>query len=220
MNASPSEWIAGQLRPVRERRRYTQAELAAAVTQIGHPMHQTQVAKIERGERRATIDDVFALAAALDVSPLALILPRSNEGVRIGHVAVRGDDAWSWVLAQVPLTRYVVAGTTWENPSYRAEDLAGRTLTDKEADDRIEFFRSEVSDQQRRIRSTPGAAHLERLTTQYLLERARSSPDRIRQRELLGQLAAEVQRQAELLDMDDRKATMVGTATLDEGGQR
>ncbi|MCF7802687.1 MAG: helix-turn-helix domain-containing protein [Candidatus Marinimicrobia bacterium] len=36
-------------------------------------LHRTFIGMLERGERRATIDTLFALASALDVSPHALI---------------------------------------------------------------------------------------------------------------------------------------------------
>lgn len=72
---APSEVVADQLGYIRQRKGWTQEQLAEAVSAIGVKMDRTVVAKIETRKRNVTIDDLFALAAALEVSPVALLLP-------------------------------------------------------------------------------------------------------------------------------------------------
>jgi transcriptional regulator with XRE-family HTH domain len=60
--------VASQVRALRERRGWSQADLA------GHAgMLQQTVARLEKGKRRVTVDDLFSLAAALDVAPVELL---------------------------------------------------------------------------------------------------------------------------------------------------
>jgi transcriptional regulator with XRE-family HTH domain len=50
-----------------------QRELAARVTALGRPMSNTMLSRIELAKRRCDIDDLVAIAAALQVSPAALL---------------------------------------------------------------------------------------------------------------------------------------------------
>jgi transcriptional regulator with XRE-family HTH domain len=70
------------------------------------------VSEIENGQRRIDVDDLIALATALDVSPVALLMPRDElaEDDR-GVVYVRDPEepldaemVWSWLTAQAPLS--------------------------------------------------------------------------------------------------------------------
>jgi transcriptional regulator with XRE-family HTH domain len=62
----------------------TRRQLAARLAEIGVAMDRTTITKIEQGRKKAVpVDDVFAIAYALDVSPAFLLLPYAKE-----HVAV------------------------------------------------------------------------------------------------------------------------------------
>ncbi|WP_327660888.1 MULTISPECIES: helix-turn-helix domain-containing protein [unclassified Streptomyces] len=52
---------------------YSQRLLATRVTAQGRPMTFTTLSRIERTVRRCDIDDLVAIAAALGVSPCALL---------------------------------------------------------------------------------------------------------------------------------------------------
>lgn len=78
------------------------------------------IQRIESGERRVDADDLVALAAALDVSPITLLMPAVNtDGSEVqesDRLPVTGYaepiDArliWSWLKAEQPLA----AGMTW-----------------------------------------------------------------------------------------------------------
>ncbi|QHC26251.1 helix-turn-helix domain-containing protein [Streptomyces sp. GS7] len=57
----------------RTMRGIAQRQLAARATELGRPMTVTTISRIERRRRRCDVDDLVAIAAALGVSPLALL---------------------------------------------------------------------------------------------------------------------------------------------------
>src|SRR5262249_10823753 len=84
---TPSQVFARRVRKIRAARGWNQRDLAKRLELLGYPLDAVTIAKIERagreeGEvksrhkpRRVTIDELFAFAAALGVSPIALLLP-------------------------------------------------------------------------------------------------------------------------------------------------
>ncbi|MCZ0986442.1 helix-turn-helix domain-containing protein [Streptomyces diastatochromogenes] len=58
---------------LRTERGLAQRELAAHVTALGRPMSNTMLSRIERAQRRRDVDDLVALAQALDVPLLTLL---------------------------------------------------------------------------------------------------------------------------------------------------
>lgn len=90
-------------------RRLSYAELSRKLADMGREIPPLGLRRIESGERKVDVDDVVALALALDVSPLALLLP-----VEASSLVAQGDqyDAmriWDWArghraLAGDPLT--------------------------------------------------------------------------------------------------------------------
>ena len=92
--------VARRVKEIRGERRLTTDDLAKHVTELGQPMRSTTVTKIERGQRRVDVDDLVALAIALNVSPLALLLPVDTNAEVVTQLtaerfAARGD-AWRW----------------------------------------------------------------------------------------------------------------------------
>lgn len=96
---TPSQVIGTQVRALRRKRDWSQTMLAERLAELGLPgWRQSKITRIERGQlARLPIEDVFELAAALDVSPLYLLAPASlwNEArtkpldIRIGPRIVR-----------------------------------------------------------------------------------------------------------------------------------
>lgn len=65
------------------------------------------LSKIETGARGVDVDDLVAIAAALDVSPLALLLPSQVspfELVHVGGTALEARVLWEWAIGQSPIT--------------------------------------------------------------------------------------------------------------------
>jgi transcriptional regulator with XRE-family HTH domain len=71
--------VAENAHKIRTQRRLTLADVADRMTALGRPLTLNGVSKIERGNRGVDLDDVVALARALDVPPVVLILPLGAE---------------------------------------------------------------------------------------------------------------------------------------------
>ncbi|QIB42803.1 helix-turn-helix domain-containing protein [Streptomyces aureoverticillatus] len=65
--------VASAIESTRTARGYSQRQLASRVTALGRPMTFTAVSRIERRVRRCDIDDLVAIAMALDVAPHTLL---------------------------------------------------------------------------------------------------------------------------------------------------
>ncbi|MEV5869954.1 helix-turn-helix domain-containing protein [Streptomyces sp. SID4934] len=64
--------VARTIENLRIERGLGQRQLAARCTALGRPMSNTMLSRIELAKRRCDIDDLVAIAAALQVSPAAL----------------------------------------------------------------------------------------------------------------------------------------------------
>lgn len=67
------ERTARAIERARTTRGLAQRQLAARATTFGRPMTVTMLSRIERRRRRCDVDDLVAIAAALDVCPLDLL---------------------------------------------------------------------------------------------------------------------------------------------------
>jgi len=84
MVVAPNAVFRRRMQQVREQHPMTRRQLAARLAEIGFAMDRTTITKTEQGRRKTVpLDDVFAIAYALDVSPAFLLLPYAKE-----HVAV------------------------------------------------------------------------------------------------------------------------------------
>ncbi len=108
-----SKRVAENVLKWRKARQMQQKELSAALARLGRPMLPTVISKIERGDRRVDVDDLVSLAAALDVSPSALLFPTTGDaGDALSlteDLEVTAGAAWEWADGQKPLTRSDVA---------------------------------------------------------------------------------------------------------------
>jgi transcriptional regulator with XRE-family HTH domain len=95
---------AANLKQIRQERGVSYAELARRLRSLLHPILDTGVMKIEKGERRVDVDDLVALALALGVTPNRLILPDVDlPGISIEYMltpAVAGNPIALWQWAQ------------------------------------------------------------------------------------------------------------------------
>jgi len=87
--------------------------LSTKLGEVGRPLTHSAVDQIEKGTRRVDVDDLMALAAALDVSPATLLMPVGDEGQEVtvtGHSGkLTGRQVWDWITNRRP-TRPEVAG--------------------------------------------------------------------------------------------------------------
>lgn len=91
---------------IRKSRGWTLAALADRM--IGDvQLDASALSRIETGARRVDTDDLLAIAAALDVSPLALLLPSQvhpDEVVHVGGTSLEAHTLWKWAIGQHPIT--------------------------------------------------------------------------------------------------------------------
>ena len=84
----------------------THQKMAEALTAQGWPTNRSTVVRFESGKRGITVDDLVALAVALNVSPGWLLLPpeTGNEEIPlVGSVTTPAWAAWQWVDGLDPL---------------------------------------------------------------------------------------------------------------------
>lgn len=67
---SASEVFAESVFIQRKRKGWTQQQLATRLAEIGYPVHWTTVSKLEKLERKPTLEDLIAFSVALDVAPV------------------------------------------------------------------------------------------------------------------------------------------------------
>ena len=99
--------VAENVSRLMKARGLTTQGLSDRLSKLGRPIPATGITKIvqKKSPRRVYVDDLMALALALDVTPLTLLLPGENLGAR---QSVTGDERiaglyWDWALGNGPL---------------------------------------------------------------------------------------------------------------------
>jgi transcriptional regulator with XRE-family HTH domain len=99
--------VAENLESLRGDRRLSQTDLSALLTRLGRQMSAYSISKIETTDRRIDVDDLVALAVALDSTPNRLLLPgnasETDEVELTPEVRVAAIDAWKWSAGEGPL---------------------------------------------------------------------------------------------------------------------
>ena len=73
--------------------------LSELLRECGRPILASGILKIEHQKRRVDVDDLMALAIALDVTPIALLLGQVDGGAEVEltpTLTKPTDDAWRW----------------------------------------------------------------------------------------------------------------------------
>ena len=78
--------------------------LAKKLGDVGRPLTHSAIDQIEKGTRRVDVDDLMALAAALEVSPITLLLPADTDAstsVDASGIGARisAQVLWNWLNA-------------------------------------------------------------------------------------------------------------------------
>lgn len=111
--------------------------LSARLAEIGHPLAASALQRIESGERRVDVDDLTALACALDVSPLALLkIPASaNTGRLTGTAEHTSSELALWLQGLEPLSEQrdrladALKPSEWQALLLWAKDLVGGSFS-------------------------------------------------------------------------------------------
>src|SRR4051812_39195075 len=111
----PRQVFATRVEEARERRRWTQQQLVDRLVEIGYTkddgkprLDRSTIAKIEddsdsNTRSNASLEDVLALAAALDCSPMHLLTPRYDaENVQVArNLVAPAPDLGHWIAGEV-----------------------------------------------------------------------------------------------------------------------
>lgn len=92
------ETVRTNIASIRKQRGMTLRGLSDVMSTIGWPMSNSTLSQIENGSRRVDVDDLVAIAIALDVSPNGLLMPSgfdSNETIEAtGVQAISSKNFW------------------------------------------------------------------------------------------------------------------------------
>lgn len=113
--------VAANIRAARARLGITQARLASRMRQLGHDWYQQTAGATERGDRRATAEEIAALAFCLDTTPDVILLPPPGVAVVLfGDERIPAqrlsivDDSVSWDGDDIKVSRPSVAYRPYE----------------------------------------------------------------------------------------------------------
>jgi transcriptional regulator with XRE-family HTH domain len=108
--------VASNLRRLRSTRGLTTQALERRLTEIGYRIARSSLTNMELGRREVSLEDIAALAMALEVPPLLLIAPVATEPT----ITVLGTDMDSWQFAQWFAGRAPLSGTADDEGDYDA----------------------------------------------------------------------------------------------------
>lgn len=98
--------VAHNLRALREERKISRQKLAERMESLDRKIVPSGIEKIERQTRRVDVDDLAALALALDVTPNALLLPRvadETETHLTPNTSAPAAEIWRWATGERPM---------------------------------------------------------------------------------------------------------------------
>jgi transcriptional regulator with XRE-family HTH domain len=101
-----SGYVVDNVKRLRADRRWSLAELSERMRQAGRPVLPSGLHRLEQGKRRVDVDDLVALAVALEVTPVTLLLPpvRSGDVQVTESITAAAKAAWGWLRGRHPLT--------------------------------------------------------------------------------------------------------------------
>lgn len=102
--------VAANLRSTRESRRLDLRGLADLLRGVGRYIAPSALSKIENEVRRVESDELMALAAVLNVSPLQLLLPADDEAEQPTGVPneVTRQEVWAWARGETNLNPHAL----------------------------------------------------------------------------------------------------------------
>jgi hypothetical protein len=108
--------------------------MSEEMAKAGRPILATGLHRLENGKRRIDADDLVGLAAALDVSPITLLMPFTAHGLveLTATITAEALDGWDWMRGLRPLPWSIdqmaerlsplPAGVTDDDPDVAVED--------------------------------------------------------------------------------------------------
>lgn len=106
--------MAASVKRLRAEQRLTLDQLGKRLAEVGRPILASGLSKIEQGDRAVDVDDLVALALALEVNPNVLLMPAQADATKTEvteDVTASTRQAWHWVAGESPLARWLPDGT-------------------------------------------------------------------------------------------------------------
>lgn len=119
MAEKPSEVFGRRLKYYRQRRSWSQDDLARELDRVGRTIDRAQITRMENGKRGISLDDAIEIAWALGLPPALLYLPlgEADDIALAPDVHVHPDLARKWVIGAEPSTdsaRYARMPGEWK----------------------------------------------------------------------------------------------------------
>jgi len=176
--ALPSTVFATELKATRQRKGWTQEELAARLRDLDAPMDRSTVAKIEASKRGVSVDELVFFAVGLGVPPLSLIVPRSGKDDALDtfmqvapNRSVRAWQATMWLKGHWQLFEFLpfttVDGVPRPNAATAAAVAAARRF----------FVDSQPDIEEAAYREWPGIGRAQTLLAEVVLLASRGQQD-------------------------------------------
>ena len=114
--------VLENIRRVRRESDLTLTGLAERMETVGRPVGESTLTNIELGHRRVDVDDLVALAVALDTTPNRLLLGDDADETRVdltSTISASAVDVWGWACGEFPpdlvmgSTRHTVPDQPW-----------------------------------------------------------------------------------------------------------
>jgi transcriptional regulator with XRE-family HTH domain len=155
--AESTSFVGANVRRIRDQRGWTLAELAGRLSELGITIHVSGLSNVESGRRRITVEEMLAIAFALDVSPAALVLGEGEPLVVAPGVQLQGmASIQRWFAGLGPLE------THWSEDGDKKVTVDGRVISVEEAEELRAWFEANRSVLDRQIEATPGVGQLVR----------------------------------------------------------
>src|SRR5437868_3273740 len=102
-----AETVSANVSRLRADRNLGLRGLSKKLGEVGRPLGHSAVDQIEKGTRRVDVDDLVALAVALEVSPETLLMPyaeNADDEVQItGWGPMAASEAWRWMQTDISM---------------------------------------------------------------------------------------------------------------------
>ena len=156
----------------------TAQALADRCAELGHPLDRTVIAKLEKGLRQSlTVADLFVLARALDVPPIALICPVDQEGTVeiLPGQKVSTYDAMTWFTGERRFPGESGPADEPDDPAMiRAYRAHGQALADwSKASEQFAWWTGRIAKDGATAKAFADAAYSESAEAEHNLRQAR-----------------------------------------------
>ena len=127
-----AETVSANVKRLRTKQNLGLRGLSTKLGEVGRPLGHSAVDQIEKGTRRVDVDDLMALAVALEVSPRRYCMPyaeNADDQVRDDRSAMDAFEAWSG-CAEAGCSRGHIGGRHYRRcvpqSSWRRDGVAAR----------------------------------------------------------------------------------------------